>query len=576
MVVALPPREQLIVPLAAALGGALIATLSSKLITNISGQLHHRRLQVPSQVLQLCKECLGSDGGHMEKSRRQEWLIHIAPAAPLIPIEIWVAYRMWIDEHSQEIDGSTPSALHRFLVALAFGIDASKEVNGTEAADLIACLAGAGLLGNETSKCPVRALKTWLQEGLAAFNSRFRQAHDNVFTGLGPSEESVWCGDYFFIQLADPQIGMLHMDKSWAEEAAMLGEAVRLVNKLKPRFLLISGDLTNAYPSPKTMKTVEEQTSAFKSALSALDPSIPLVLQPGNHDVGQRISPAAVQMYQERYGSEFFSFWVGGVLYLAINSQHYAVDGGTSATERAMMEAQDEWLLKQLSSERAKEATHIVVLSHICPFMEEEGESAGYFNWRERPRRKVLDAAEKAGVRLWLCGHLHQNSSSRSHGGIEIVTTSSCASVINWSIPAGQLACATKIDFPSVTLNPAVVCDAWHSGMRIVKVSSDHICHQWVTFNEVPERLEDLFSDGDSSRRSASRPEAILEGFIDHGWGLLREARARGSNRLLELAAAERAKGGTSTGNSQAKMPSSKAKKSASFKSVLHQTTTAK
>ena len=50
--------------------------------------------------------------------------------------------------------------------------------------------------------------------------------------------------------------------------------------------------------------------AAFKEALHELNPSIPLILQPGNHDIGQRPTPADVQRYRERFGDDYFSFWV--------------------------------------------------------------------------------------------------------------------------------------------------------------------------------------------------------------------------------------------------------------------------
>lgn len=51
----------------------------------------------------------------------------------------------------------------------------------------------------------------------------------------------------FFIQIADPQLGTFQMNKDWREELVLLRQAVEHANRLKPRFLLISGDLVNAF-----------------------------------------------------------------------------------------------------------------------------------------------------------------------------------------------------------------------------------------------------------------------------------------------------------------------------------------
>ena len=60
----------------------------------------------------------------------------------------------------------------------------------------------------------------------------------------GPQGE--WAGGYTFMQLADPQLGMQHRDRSWGEELALLRVALRHANRLRPRFVFISGDLTNS------------------------------------------------------------------------------------------------------------------------------------------------------------------------------------------------------------------------------------------------------------------------------------------------------------------------------------------
>lgn len=127
------------------------------------------------------------------------------------------------------------------------------------------------------------------------------------------------------------QLGMLHLDAQWTEELTMLRVAIQHVNRLRPKFLLISGDLVNAFPSsdPENTSAAREVVS-FKDALHELHTDIPLVLQPGNHDIGQNATSETVQAYVERFGDDYFSFWAGGVLYVSLNSQYYRSDKGAS------------------------------------------------------------------------------------------------------------------------------------------------------------------------------------------------------------------------------------------------------
>ena len=146
----------------------------------------------------------------------------------------------------------------------------------------------------------------------------------------------------------------------------MLALAVEHVNRLKPRFVVVSGDLINGFPGkPK----VSDQVEAFEGALARLDPSIPLVLEPGNHDLGQRPTEAAVRAYQERFGDDYLRFWVGGVLFVSLNSQVVKAGDGVAARRAA----HTSWAAEAFETR----AERVVVLSHICPFVGVPDEAEG-------------------------------------------------------------------------------------------------------------------------------------------------------------------------------------------------------
>jgi hypothetical protein len=48
-----------------------------------------------------------------------------------------------------------------------------------------------------------------------------------------------------FIQLSDPQLGMYAQDANSSEEEANLGFVVANLNRLKPAFVVVCGDLVN-------------------------------------------------------------------------------------------------------------------------------------------------------------------------------------------------------------------------------------------------------------------------------------------------------------------------------------------
>ena len=160
------------------------------------------------------------------------------------------------------------------------------------------------------------------EASIVDYGDRFLRASNRGFRGLDFAREGQWRGDFAFVQLADPQLGMLHWNKSWEEEGAMLKKAVDQINALKPKFVVVCGDLVNAYPDTQLAEQ-ELQFADFKRITSQLDPAIPLVCVCGNHDVGDRPTNATVAQYGKHVGDNYFSFWAGGVRFLALDTQIY-------------------------------------------------------------------------------------------------------------------------------------------------------------------------------------------------------------------------------------------------------------
>lgn len=118
-------------------------------------------------------------------------------------------------------------------------------------------------------------------------DSRFRRAHDRVFDGFSAHGEGCWQGDFSFVVLADTQLGMLNSDQSWEEESKMMREAIMHINRLKPRFVVVCGDLVNAMPQSEhdhiTRQRQKEQVRDFKKIANTIDDSIALLCVCGNH-----------------------------------------------------------------------------------------------------------------------------------------------------------------------------------------------------------------------------------------------------------------------------------------------------
>ncbi|KAI2658528.1 Serine/threonine-protein phosphatase CPPED1 [Labeo rohita] len=94
---------------------------------------------------------------------------------------------------------------------------------------------------------------------MAGDESVFLRAKDRRYKGLTEDEQKEWSGPFYFIQAADPQLGLMKAWRigdcdsggdEWAEEVQLTKQAVQAINKLqpRPRFLVLCGDLVHAMP----------------------------------------------------------------------------------------------------------------------------------------------------------------------------------------------------------------------------------------------------------------------------------------------------------------------------------------
>ncbi|XP_072312463.1 serine/threonine-protein phosphatase CPPED1 [Eucyclogobius newberryi] len=258
----------------------------------------------------------------------------------------------------------------------------------------------------------------------------FLRAKQRTFGGLTEDAEGQWRGPFCFIQAADPQLGLMKAWREgdsdgggdeWAEEVELTKQAVEAVNRLqpRPRFMVLCGDLVHAMPDTPFR---DEQERDLKEVLKGTDPSIPLVFVSGNHDLGNTPTPKTVEQYCNQWGDDYFSFWVGGVLCLVLNSQLFF---DASACPQ-LMEAQETWLEQQLrraSSPSEHKPKHVLVFQHIPLYLKSPDEDDDYFNLEREVRQQLMDKFKRAGVKAVFSGHYHRNAGGR-HDGLDMVVSS--------------------------------------------------------------------------------------------------------------------------------------------------------
>jgi 3',5'-cyclic AMP phosphodiesterase CpdA len=216
----------------------------------------------------------------------------------------------------------------------------------------------------------------------------------------------------FFMVLADPQMGMFEKDTGSAQETANLDFAVATANRLHPAFVIICGDLVN-----KGGDT--QEIAAFRASIARLDPSIPLHLAAGNHDVGNAPTATKLEAYRAGFGSDYYTFRSRNLVAIVLNSSLMGTKGNEGADS-----AQLAWLEQQLELAQTDKIRRedIVVFQHIPFFLSQPGEPDQYFNVPLRSRERYLEMLHRFGVRHVFAGHYHRNVQA-SDSNLIMVTT---------------------------------------------------------------------------------------------------------------------------------------------------------
>jgi len=254
---------------------------------------------------------------------------------------------------------------------------------------------------------------------------------------------------FFFIQLSDPQFGMYSADKEFAQETANFEFAVATVNRLKPAFVVITGDLVNKAGDAA-------QIAEYERIKAKVSRGIPVYDMPGNHDVENAPTPESLAAYRAR-ARDHYVFSHGGFTGVVLNSSliHTPDKAAAEASE------QIEWLHETLASARDAGARRIVVFQHHPWFLKSADEPDQYFNIPIVRRTPMLRLFRESGVRLVVSGHLHQNAGAVVNG-LEAVVTG----------PVGK-----------------PLGDA-RSGLRIFLVADAGITHKYYDLGSLPTAID--------------------------------------------------------------------------------------
>src|SRR5262245_61957497 len=154
-----------------------------------------------------------------------------------------------------------------------------------------------------------------------------------LVVGMGAQSRSPASAPFFFLQMSDPQFGMFTSDKDFAQETVNFEMAIATANRLKPAFVLVTGDLVNKAGDAA-------QIAEYRRIAGRLDSSIRLYQVAGNHDVENAPTPESVAAYTKLFGPDHYTFSHQGLVGIVLNSTLIH----TPNKVPDLLAAQDRWL----------------------------------------------------------------------------------------------------------------------------------------------------------------------------------------------------------------------------------------
>jgi len=255
---------------------------------------------------------------------------------------------------------------------------------------------------------------------------------------------------FYFVMFTDTQMGMYAANRDFVRETANYEFVVATINRLKPGFAIVLGDLVN--------KTGDDtQIREFQRISQKIDPAIPVYYVAGNHDVGHEPTPDSVAAYRKIFGRDYYSFRAGPVYGIVLDSTliQAPIHDETDYQEQLA------WFKTELEKAKSSGAPQIIVFQHHPFFIvnAQEPELSGRNIPLER-RQIFLSLLHQYNVHYVFAGHIHANSVGKD-GDLEM----------------------------TVSGPVSMFFDEEGSGIRLAEVTASGVRHRYYPFGKMPDGL---------------------------------------------------------------------------------------
>jgi len=203
------------------------------------------------------------------------------------------------------------------------------------------------------------------------------------------------------LHLGDPQFGFcppVDSNESYVSCRERFERLTEMANGMRPDLVFISGDMCNRRTDlgrewPELIRRFE----------------VPVFVTPGNHDLGQEITAESLSAFRRVFGYDRTALSIGGWYFIFGNSQFWR------PTALADEQAEYERWVRERLEEAKTYGGHIVLGTHVPPFVVSPEEADSYENYPLKGRKERLALYDEAGARFYLAGHTHRHFVRATH-----------------------------------------------------------------------------------------------------------------------------------------------------------------
>lgn len=251
-------------------------------------------------------------------------------------------------------------------------------------------------------------------------------------------------GELLIAHCTDPQFGMgypragkLSTEEGYKCDLDRCLSEIEIINGLDPDLVCITGDMTHMSP---------DLTRDWPRLIKMFHP--PVVVAPGNHDVGNRVTAASVERFRSVFGYDYTAVTVKGWRVIVANSMYWWPN-----KEDGLLAAHDKWFAAELEGAKSR-GERIIVATHVPPFVKSPDEADSHDNHPLAGRIARLDACIAAGTKFYLAGHTHRYAKRKYKDMSLLNAETTCNRPFGFRLLRIRPDCTYDYDFVQVAAGP--------------------------------------------------------------------------------------------------------------------------